>query len=108
MATLAVVTAAVTGATYTPTAAAGGGDVFSNSDGNTRLLVTNGGGSSINVTITPQNTVNGLSLSAVVVAVAAGVSKVFGPFPPQYFNNSSGQVVLTYSGVTSVTVAVIN
>jgi len=107
MATLTVVSAAVTGAAYVPAAAAGGGDVFPN-DGNTRLLVTNGGGGSINVTITPQNTVNGLTLAAVVVAVAAGASKVIGPFPPQYFNNSSGQVVLTYSAVTSVTVSVIN
>lgn len=107
MATLAVVSAVVSGAVYTPVAAAAGGDVFPN-DGNTRLLVTNGGGSSINVTVTPQNTVNGLSLSAVVVAVGAGVSKIIGPFPPQYFNNASNQVVLTYSGVTSVTVAVIN
>ena len=107
MATLAVVTAAVTGAVYTPAAAAGGGDVFPN-DGNTRLLVENGGGSSINVTVTPQNTVSGLSLSAVVVAVLASGKKVLGPFPPQYFNNASGQVVLTYSGVTSVTVSVIN
>lgn len=107
MATLTVVTAAVTGSVYTPAAAAAGGDVFPN-DGNTRLLVTNGGGGSINVVATPQNTVNGLSLSAVVVAVAAGASKVLGPFLPQYFNNASGQVVLTYSGVTSVTVSVIN
>lgn len=107
MATLTVATAAVTGTAYTAAAAAGGGDVFPN-DGNTRIVVTNGGGSSINVTVTPQNTVNGLSLSAVVVAVAAGASKVIGPFPPQYFNNLSGQVVLTYSAVTSVTVGVIN
>ncbi len=107
MATLTVVSAVVTGAVYTPVAAAAGGDVFPN-DGNTRLLVINGGGGSINVVATPQNTVNGLTLSAVTVAVAAGASKVIGPFPPQYFNNSSGQVVLTYSGVTSVTVAVIN
>lgn len=107
MATLAATTAAVTGTTFTATAAAGGGDKFLNY-GNERLYSKNGGGGSITLTITPGGTPGGLTLSAVTVTVAAGAEKIVGPFNPQYFNDSSGYVNLTYSGVSSVTVAVIN
>ena len=91
-------------------AAASGGDVFAN-DGETYFAVTNGGGSSVTVTITAQNTSTTKTGFGTVTkanggaAVAAGDTDVFGPFPTGAFNNSSGQVAVTYSGVTSVTVA---
>lgn len=107
MATLTATTAAVAGTTFTPASAAGGGDKFLNY-GNERLYIKNGGGGSITLTITPGGTPGGLTITPVTVTVAAGAEKIVGPFNPQYFNDSSGYVNLTYSGVSSVTVAVIN
>lgn len=107
MAAIAPVTAVPGGATVTPASAAGGGDTFVN-NGKTLFRVTNGGGSSVTVTFTAQNnyTMDGITLSStnIAVAVAAGATKVCGPFPPQIFNNSSGIVTVSYSAATSVTV----
>ena len=107
MATLTATTAAVTGTTFTPASAAGGGDKFLNY-GNERLYIQNGGGSDITLTIAPGGTPGGLDLADIAITVAAGAEMIVGPFNPQYFNDSSGYVNLTYSGVTTVTVAVIN
>ncbi len=104
MAAIAILRPTHTGLALTTQAAAGGGDTLQN-DGQTVLYVSNGGGSSINVTVTPAATPDGLSFQAVVVPVGAGATKVLGPFPPLYFNNASGQVAVTYSAVTSVVVA---
>lgn len=88
-------------------AAAGGGDDFVN-DGNTFVYVNNGGGGSINVTLNFRSglTVDGVTPTSKVVAVAAGVRKLIGPFPTQYYADTTTQkMALSYSGVTSVTVA---
>lgn len=108
MAALTVVSASATGATVSMVAAAGGGDTFVN-DGDAVLIVTNGGGGSINVTITPASTTpQGYTISPVVVAVAAGATKYIGPFDKNTFNNpTTGAVSVTYSGVTTVTVGVL-
>lgn len=91
--------------------AAGGGDSVANPRGNVFIQVVNGGGGSINVTLTPTITnrpADGvfpqMTLAANVVAVAAGASKVIGPIPTA-FNDGNGNVPVTYSGVTSVTIA---
>lgn len=104
MATLAVqkITPAGTGPTYG--AAAGGGDQFTN-DGRTQFHVKNGSGSSINVTV---NSIAACSQGFdhdLVVAVPAGGERMIGPFEPARFNDSNGLVSVTYSAVTTVTVA---
>ena len=110
MATLTVQEPSEVGAALTYANAAGGGDVFPN-DGKTVLHVKNGGGSSINVTITAQTTaatVPGMGVVAKsnrVVAVPAGEDRMIGPLPTKAFNNSSNQAAVSYSAVTSVTVA---
>lgn len=91
-------------------AASVGGDVMPNGEGDAFVIVKNDGGGSINVTATIQSgsrTIEGfgtLTKSSLVVAVPAGERRVLGPFPRGAWNNSSGQVALSYSGVTSVTV----
>jgi hypothetical protein len=90
--------------TLTTQAAAGGGDTLQN-DGQTVLYVKNGGGASINVTITPAATPDGLAFAPRVVAVGAGAERLLGPYPPVFFNDVNGQVAVTYSAVTSVVVA---
>ncbi len=105
MATLTVIAPTYAGATFTTVSAAGGGDKFVNT-GNELLYIKNGGGGSITLTLDAQ-TIAGLTITDPTVAVAAGAEKIIGPFDPKYFTDSSGFLNLSYSGVTSVTVAVI-
>lgn len=87
-------------------AAAGGGDSFANT-GYEFLYINNGGGSPINVTFTVQSTKYlQETVSNRVASVTNGTAQLIGPFPPGLFNDSNGLVQITYSAVTSVTVAV--
>lgn len=106
MATLATQTINRAGLTPNLTAAAGGGDKLNPTD-NTMLMVINGGGSAVTVTIvTPRTNPIGLPVDDVVVSVAAGATKLIGPFPFVYFANpADGLASITYTAVTSVTVA---
>lgn len=106
MADLTVQAVSLTGAVITPVAAAAGGDTFSN-DGRTILRVVNGGASPITATVNSLVACNQGFDHDAAVTVAAGVTKDIGPFPVARFNNSSGKAAVTYSDVTSVTVAAI-
>ena len=88
-------------------AANAGGDTFQN-DGNTLLWVYNGGTSSITVTVTAQSAGPWDDTPKnETITVPAGEWRLAGPFAPQRFNNTNGQVALSYSGVTSVVVGAI-
>lgn len=88
------------------TAAAGGGDTFDN-DGATYLHVKNGGAGAITVTINSQKPCDQGFDHDITVNVPAGGERIIGPFPRDRFNNDSGEVAVSYSGVTSVTVAAV-
>lgn len=104
MATLTVQQIAVTGITPSFASAAVGGDQFLN-NGKCFLEVKNGSGGDITVTIATQATTGGYAVADQTVTVAATTGdKMIGPFPPDLFNDSSGYVQVTYSGVTSLTV----
>lgn len=110
MATLSRFTLARAGIAITYASAAGGGDVVDNADGKTLLHVKNGSGGSINVTVTAQTTSISVpqgeaEVSNKVIAVAAGAEKIIGPFEAAWFNNASGQLAITYSSATTVTIA---
>lgn len=87
----------VTGNTFTP---------------NTRgmLLVKNGSGGSINVTVVvPGTDAYSQARPDVVVAVAAAAEKAIGPFPLDLGDPANaGLITVTYSAVTSVTVALLS
>lgn len=106
MATLTPVQAKIAGNIVTMAAASGGGDKVGAGE-DTAILVTNGGGGSINVTIAvPGNTEFGQAEPDVVVAVAAGATKLIGPFPAALEDRATDRLVhISYSGVSSVTVA---
>ena len=108
MATLAVQEVTRLGVVVTHGAAAGGGDSFA-PGATTYFSVINGGGGSINVTIAaPKQVLGDLEITDPVIAVGAGVTKLIGPFPADQFAQSDdGLVDVTYSGVTTVTVAAI-
>lgn len=111
MATLTVYDAQEAGG-ITFTSAAGGGDVFPN-DGKTVLVIFNDDSSASEVTITAQDTTafapgfGAVTKASVTQDVEATSVDVMGPFPTSAFNNASGQVAVTYEGVTSMTVAAV-
>ncbi|HRF46994.1 MAG TPA: hypothetical protein PLC98_05145 [Anaerolineales bacterium] len=106
MATLTVQEVARTGLAPSYVAAAGGGDAIPN-DGRTMLHIKNGGGSSITLTVVTQATVLGNAVADDAIAVPNGGERMVGPFPPSIYNDVNQLVQLTYSGVTTVTVAAI-
>lgn len=107
MATLAAQNAnVVAGATLTLSAAAGGGDRAPVGEG-LFLLIRNGSGSSMTVTLDATGTAfNATSVADTPVVVAAG-AEVIVPLLRAYRSESDGMAGISYSLATSVTVAVI-
>lgn len=107
MATLAHQQIGFAGSAITYSAAAGGGDnAFP--DERSFLHVKNGGGSSINVTVTVPGTTNGQNNADITVAVPNGGERMIGPLVPDLASAETfGVVLFAYSAVTSVTVAVV-
>lgn len=91
--------------TQNAAAAAGTGNKILNSNGRTYLVARNGSGSSVDVTISTQQTVSGAALTVpdLTVSVGAGVAKQIGPFPTETFNDSNNYVEFDVSLETSVT-----
>lgn len=94
------------GVTLTFAACAGGGDTFVN-DGNTFLYVKNGSGGALTVTIATPATPSGLTVAMPPVSVPAGGEKCIKPPPPQYSQPGAATTNITYSGVTSLTIAAV-
>lgn len=95
------------GPTYA--AATGGGDKFA-PGGKTFLHVKNGSGGAQTVTIvTPGSAAENVSIGDVAVSVPAAGERMIGPLPGSLFANpaDSGLGAITYSGVTSLTVAIV-
>lgn len=69
--------------------------------------VTNGSGSSINVTLVVPGSQYGQERPDVVQAVAAGVTRRFGPMTADLADPTDGQIDIICSAVTTVTVAAV-
>lgn len=91
-------------------AAVGGGDKYLN-HGTEKLHVRNGGGSDITVHLAKTGTCNYGQTHAADTSdthtVPAGEDLLLGAVDPNIYNDGSNFVIVTYSGVTSVTVGVI-
>jgi hypothetical protein len=96
------ITRAGTEPTYV--AATVSGDTVNNA-GNVALHYKNASGGAITVTIVTPNTVDGLAVTDRAVAIPAGEERIIGPFQKAIYNDSTGVVSITYSGVTDLTVA---
>ncbi|MDP9183846.1 MAG: hypothetical protein M3P04_13860 [Actinomycetota bacterium] len=93
----------LSGTAITYAAAAGGGDTIGYTPYGV-LRVKNGSGSSITVTVvTPGNTQYSQADPDIPVVVTAGAEVAIGPFPSTLAVD--GVISITYSGVTSLTVA---
>ena len=110
MATLTTQVVNRAGAVVTPVAAAGGGDAMSCGAG-MMLEVVNGGGSPITVTLAIPSGASGypnVAYTSTAVSVTNGTTKRFGPIAaPVYQDPTTGLCTITYSGVTTVTVAAV-
>lgn len=112
MAVISIQDLAVSGLEATYGAANSGGDTFAN-DGKTLFHAKNGSGGDITITFAAASAsvqkagYGSVSISNTAVVVTAGEERLIGFFPTKRFNNSSGQVAVSYSGVSSLTVAAI-
>lgn len=104
MATITPVSIDTAGEAVTYAAATVGGDSIAAGIGNTncKLLIINAG-SSITVTLAGAVTCSQGALHNSVFTVAAGNTQIH--IPAQCINPTTGAVAVTYSSVTSVTVA---
>lgn len=103
----ALTTQSISGPSSLPTfaAASAGGDTVTPSN-DSFLVVKNGSGASINVTLdVPGNDEFGNANADLVVAVAASTERYI-PVRSAKLVQSNGNVNITYSAVTSVTVGV--
>jgi hypothetical protein len=114
MAVLTKIPISEAGAVATGVAANAGGDTIPNVDGKAALLIHNGSGGAITVTAVVQNptlTTDGFGVvtkASVALVVAAGARAIIGKLPPNFYNNGNGELVITYSGVTSLFVQAIS
>lgn len=86
-----------------------GGDTFPTT-GREVLVIKNGGVGSVTLTVATPSTVDGLPVGDLTAAIGAGETRMIGPFPPGVYaadGQPGNNVALSYSGVTSVTVAVV-
>lgn len=105
MAAITVQSASPTGTALSFVAASGGGDTL-NVTNDVYLFVRNGDASSKTVTVVRAgNDAYGQAIPDIAVVVVAGATAVIGPIPPAFRDPGDGLVDVTYSAVTSVTVA---
>lgn len=105
MTALTVQDIALTGLAPSYVAADATGNYFTNNTGRTFLHVKNGGAAAINVTVDSQQLCSFGYDHNVVVSVPAGGERMIGPFVTTRWNDANGRVNVSYSAVTSVTVA---
>ena len=105
MATLTVTSLAETGVAAATEAPANGGDVFAN-DGRTFFRVVNSSGANAYTitAVTTPTTPGSHAIADTAITVGTSATILAGPFTPlNEYNNSSGQVSLTYTGSDAAT-----
>lgn len=103
MAELSVQTATLTGVEPTYVAASAGGDTVAN-NGGTALSVKNGSAAAITVTVDSVTACNYGFDHDISASVPAGAERLIGPFNQTRFGTT---LAISYSAVTSVTIAAI-
>ena len=107
MALLAHQQIAATGTAVSHAAAAGGGDTVTPDD-RVFLWVKNASGGAITVTVAVPGTFYAQALADIAVSVPATTGeRLIGPLDRKLADPSTGVVNITYSGVTSLTVAAV-
>lgn len=104
MATLTVQNVVRTGLEATFAACAAGGDAIPN-DGRTIAEIINASGSDITVTVVSQTVIDSKALGDDAIVITAAERRHIGPWPTSIYNDVNERVQLTYSGVTTLTIA---
>jgi hypothetical protein len=111
MAALSTQTVTRAGLNPTFTAAAGGGDTMATGE-TMFLVVKNGGGAPITVTVATPGTVEGAAIADTAVSVTNAQERWIGPITRSFYGDPGTSPAyranITYSGVTSVTVAAVS
>jgi hypothetical protein len=76
--------------------------IIPNKNANNILRVVNGGSETTKVTIVTPNEVGGNPIADREIEVAAGATKLIGPFDKATYNNRKGNLEVKFSKVTSV------
>ena len=105
MATLTVQEITSVGLEASYDSASGGGDDFPNT-GREFIHIKNDSGGDITLTVETTITVESLAVTDRTVVITAGEERFVGPFLPKYYNDGNS-VNLSYSGVTSLTLAIL-
>jgi hypothetical protein len=79
--------------------------LIDNSDGNTKLLIKNGGSETTKVTIVTNGTEAGLAIADREVEIPAGESRIIGPFDRAAYNNKKEKLEVKFTKVTSLVVS---
>jgi hypothetical protein len=103
MATLTIQPISRTVTALAVVAASVAGDLLPN-NGQEFLAVVNASGGAVTVTAAITKQTDGITPAGKAVVVPAGATVLFGPFPPSQYNDANGNVAITYSAVTSVSV----
>ena len=87
-------------------AAAAGGDYLQNSGAElTYFSNASVGDITLTIAFASTGTVDGVAPTNKALTLTAGERYILGPWPTNFYNDASGRVQFTYSGVTSLTVA---
>ncbi len=101
------VTRAKLEATYQAMATADNYKIKNN--GNTILHFEKTGAGIATITVTTPNLVDGLAIADLTFTVPATTGDVFaGPFPPEVYNDSDGEINVVTSEETAITMAVLS
>lgn len=93
--------------TLTFESASAGGDYFNN-NGNRKIILKNDDSSAKTITFIAQEPCNQGHLHDKEVDVPAGEEHLVDNIPTNFYNDENGDVQMTYSSETSLTIAVIN
>lgn len=77
-------------------------------DGNTIIIIENGGAEPTDVTIVTPGTSGGLAIEDRKVTVANATEKIIGPFNKSRYNDAKEQIHVKLSKVTTVTMQVVS
>lgn len=86
-------------------AAASGGDSFANT-GVEFVIIKNGSGGTLTVTLVIQSTVDSQVVTNKTLAIPTLTSCIVGGFPVSNYNDANGRMNFTYSGVTTLSIGV--
>lgn len=106
MAILTAATVSRAGVDVAGAAADAAGDEWANT-GYEFVQVRNASAGVVTVTLDIRATLDGATVTDPTVSLAAGETKIIGPFPTGLYNDANGRARIAYSAVASVTTRVL-